>query len=258
LSGVAARYETYKFVKLSFRYYTQSASTQTGVVGLAFDFDALDPAPSSQFQALSYRDRAQDAVWKELVLNLDLAQGDKLPTRYTRTGLPASPYDLKTFDLGNLHVFTEGVSAATIGLLEATYVVNLFTPQIQDPPAGTEYGGAGLDATHLIGTDAAADAQACLPYVFTSSQSITFKQVWEGILTFRITGSVLSANYAPVPGGGGECGTVLQIVNAGATEVIGFFRVRARPGSTLTPTITATTVVSSRLSLGIGSYESYI
>jgi hypothetical protein len=132
LSQVAQRYETYKFRKLLFEYHTRAATSQVGTVGLVFDFDAEDPAPASQMEALSYHDKCADSPWKDDCVVLDLAQGDRLPIRYTRAGTPTGNYDIKTYDVGNLHVFTDGVASSTnLGLLEVKYVVDLYTPQIQ-------------------------------------------------------------------------------------------------------------------------------
>lgn len=245
LADIAARYETYKFRSLRFDYIPQVATSASGVVILAFDFDAQDPAPVTQFAALSYRDRASNVVWSPSSLQLDLAQGDKLPSKYTRVGAPiGSSYDLKTFDLGNLHVCVEGVAAATVGRLEVSYVVDLFTPQIQDPLGGVISSATGLDATHLFGTPASlvSDSQGEFPFTVTSSSVLTFNQQFEGMVYYEITGTVLSANFAPVASATGVTDVKNQIVNAAGTGVRGAFAIRAQKGTTLTPTITATTV----------------
>jgi len=245
LADIAARYETYKFRSLRFDYIPQSATSAAGTVILAFDFDAQDPAPVTQFAALSYHDRASNVTWHASSLQLDLAQGDKSPSKYTRVGLPISDsFDLKTFDLGNLHVCVEGVAAATVGRLEVSYVVDLFTPQVQDPIGGVISSATGLDATHLWGTPASlvADAQGEFPFTVDSSAVLTFSQQFEGMVYFEVSGTVVSANFAPVASATGVTTVKNQIVNAGATAVRGAFAVRAQKGTTLTPTITATTV----------------
>jgi hypothetical protein len=258
LSQVAQRYETYKFRELCFHYHTRAATTQVGTVGLVFDFDAQDPAPSSQMEALSYHDKAADSCWKEINLRLDLAQGDRLPVRYTRPGLPASPYDLKTLDLGNVHVFTDGVAASTnLGLLEAVYTIDLYTPQIQNPVGGSVNNTTAMDATHLVGTTNTVDAQAILPVRFTSSAVMTFTQCWEGIMTYYIAGTVLSADFAPVASASGVATNIGQTVDAASQVVRGSCRIRAVPGTTLTPTITATTVTNSVFGFGSGAYVQF-
>jgi hypothetical protein len=248
LSSVAQRYEKYRFRSLSFDYHTRAATSQVGTVGMVFDFDAQDPAPTSQMMALTYHDKVADSPWKDMCLRTDLAQGDRMPVRYTRAGQPSGSFDLKTFDLGNLHIFTDGVAASTnLGLLEVNYSVDLFTPQIQDPVGGYVYNNAGLDATHLIGTVSSfvPDAQALLPGVASATNTFTFNQAFDGLLAYNIQGTVLSANLDPhAAGSGALSSTGTSVVNAAGTQVVGYCKVSAQPGTVIVPTITATTVTS--------------
>jgi len=255
LSQVAQRYETYKFRRLSFEYHTRAATSQTGTIGLVFDFDAEDGAPSSQMMALSYHDKTADSPWKDSCVVLDLAQGDRLPVRYTRAGTPTGTFDIKTYDVGNLHVFVDGVAASTnLGLVEVKYTIDLYTPQIQDPVGGF-FMGTGLDATHLFGTTWTGDANAIATFDKTSSAILTFNQTWQGVVYFFVAGTVLSANYAP--GAVNGTATVLhQLVNGGATQVTGAFSVKATPGTTIQPTITATTVTGVEYVFASCAYDS--
>lgn len=227
---------------------------------MALDFDAMDPAPTTMFEARSYRDKAGGAVWTTWRLNCDLAQGDKAPDKKTRVGLPASPYDLKTYDIGQLHVCTEGAAAAAIGYMEVDYIVDLFTPQIQSGVGGAFSATTGLTAAALIGSNPTVDAQAVMPFVFTSASVITFNQIWEGVITVRVAGTGLAADYTPTVGGPAGGATALQgagVVNAGTTAVTEVFSVRAVPGTTITPTMTATTVTGITYTLGAGPYLGY-
>jgi len=199
-------------------------------------------------EALTYHDKVADSPWKDMCLPCNLAQGDRLPVRYTRAGLPSGNYDIKTYDIGNLHVFVDGVAASTnLGLLEVNYSVDLYTPQIQNPVGGQMANTAGLDATHLMGTlaNVSLDPQALLPGAVTTTQVFTFSQAFEGIVAFQIGGTGLGSDFAPVAAGvGAAAAGLITNVDAGATKSTGAFRVQAQPGTTLTPTITATTVTS--------------
>jgi hypothetical protein len=242
LSQVAQRYQTYKFRSLVFNYHTRAATSQVGTVGLVFDFSATDPAPSSQMLALSYRDKVADSPWKEMNFRLDLAQGDHLASRFIRSGLPTGSYDLKTMDLGNLHVFTDGVAASdNLGLLEVTYVVELYTPQMVFGVGGEFTASGSLSATALFGTTWAIDSQAFLPFSRTSTSVITFDQSFEGMIGFILQGTGLTANYAPVAANG-SASVSGQIKDSGSTIVTGLIRCKSVPGTTWTPTISATTV----------------
>lgn len=261
LAPVAARYETYKFRDVCFKYHTRSAVTQTGTVGLVFDFDAQDRAPQSQIEALTYRDKVADAVWKPdfAPLRIDLSQGDKMPSHYVRVGMPSSlvAFDLKTFDVGNLFVFTDGVTAATLGLIEVCYTVDLFTPQTQDPIGGQVTCSPVLDATHLFGV-ATPDAQAILPISFTSTSVATFQQPWEGVIGVQVSGTGLGVNYSlGISATGAASLLTSQIANAGTTESTSSWRVRAIRGTTLTPTITATTVIQVVYLFSSGGYSQF-
>lgn len=257
LSQVAARYETYKFKRVQFEYHTRAATSQVGTVGMVFDFDAADAAPASQMLALSYQDKSADSPWKDQCFVLDLAQGDRYPTRYTRVGSITTQTDIKTYDIGNLHVFVDGVAASTnLGLLEVKYVVELYTPQLQNPVGGIFTGGTGMSGAALFGTVWTPDAQAIAAFETPSASVLTFNQAWEGILTFYIVGTGLGADLAPGVAGG-SAAVLGQTVNAAATNVRGYIRVSAVPGTSLTPTMTATTVTASTWALASGAYDSY-
>jgi hypothetical protein len=260
LSQVAQRYETYKFRQLKFRIHPRAPTDEAGTIGMVFDFDALDTAPASQMEALSYGDKTADSVWREQVLNVNLAAGDKQPARYTRAGIVAAVSDLKTYDVGALHVFCDGTGAITLGLLEVVYTVDLFTPQIQYPVGGTWLTTAGLDATHLIGNTATfvGDTDAIAPFTWTSTSVLTFSQNFEGVIAFSVTGTGLGSDFAPVASTTGAAAVIVQTVNAGATNTVGWCRVRATNGTTVTPTITATTVTNVRYTLAKCAYAALV
>jgi len=260
LSQVAQRYETYKFSSVKFEYHTRAATSQTGTVGLVFDFDAQDDPPMDQMSALSYHDKSADAPWKDMSFSLDLRQGDHLPARYTRSGLPASPYDLKTLDLGNLHVFTDGVTAsANLGLLEVCYDIELFTPQIQPGVGGRFFNSAGLNATHLIGTVASfsADKSAIAPFIVTDTATLTFNQTYQGLIAWQIAGTGLGEDMDPHATGEIEA-YLGQLKNAASTGTIGVFRINAQPGTVIVPTITATTVTAVNYWFGEAYFPSLV
>jgi hypothetical protein len=261
LSKIAQRYETYRFRRLAFDYHTRSATTQPGTVGMVFDFDAQDPAPASQMEALSYHDKSADSPWKDQCLELQLASGDRLPSRYTRAGLPATPYDIKTLDVGRLHVFVDGCAASTnFGLLEVNYDVDLFTPQVQPPIGGEFTATTGLSATAYFGTNPTILGSSLLPGVFTSASVFTFDQTFEGLVSYVIQGTGLAAGYLPVAGGptGSAATTLINTVNAATTVLAGSFCVRAVPGTTLTPTCAATTVTSVVYYMGAADYDALL
>jgi len=227
---------------------------------MVFDFDAQDAAPLSQMEALTYHDKVADSPWKDSCLRVDLAQGDRFPVRYTRAGLPSGTYDIKTYDLGNLHVFVDGVAASTnLGLLEVNYSIDLFTPQVQPSVGGTLLQTTGgMDRTHLFGTVAtsASDPQSVLPGKLTSTSVFTFDQTYEGLVCFSFVGTDLSG-FSPVASGGGIASLLWEQFKGDATAGAGWFRVSATPGTTITPVLaTGTTVTASNFVFArLGYYQ---
>lgn len=258
LAQVANRYEKFKFRSLIFRYVPQSAAL-AGTVSLAFDFDPNDDPPTSMQEANTYHDYVTTSLWAAANLKVDLLNGDRLPQKNTRPGLPGGDIDLNVYDVGQLHVMTEGAAAATLGYVEVLYTVDLFIHQTQAGVGGRLSASTGLDATHLYGSDSVSDADAYIPGTVTATNVFTFSQPFEGIVSFLITGAAgLAADFAPVIAGGGVAASLQQTVNAATTAVVGFYRVRAFTGNTLTSTITAAAGVTNvYYYFASGSYASY-
>jgi hypothetical protein len=239
---VANRFEKYKFKKLSFRYVPQ-CQTAAGNVTLAFDFDPEDAPPSTMDQATTYHDFVSTSIWQGVAMSPDLANGDRLPQKNTRAGLPAANANLNLYDVGVLYVLTEGAAAGTVGYVEVVYTVELYVHQTALGVGGTATATTGLDATHLVGTNMTQDAEAILPGEFTDSQTFTFTQPFEGIVTNYYEGTGMAAPHTFAE----TCtGTTNMLVGTGATQFAAGICVRARPGDTITPAFTATSVTKSQ------------
>lgn len=243
LCDVANRYEKYKFRNVSFRYISNSPAV-AGTVTLAFDFDPNDDAPSTMDEATTYHDYISASVWAQNVrLNIDLANGDRLPQKDTRPGLPGSDIDLNVYDVGRLHVMTQGAAASTIGYLEIAYTVDLFIHQVQSGVGGLGTSTTGLDATHLVGTDFTADDQAFLPVTATGTNTLTFHQPFEGITLIVITGVDIQAINS-ITGTATYDQLESSLVGA-ATEMTVAYRIRAINGQTLAFGLAGATSISS-------------
>jgi hypothetical protein len=206
--------------------------------------------------ARSYHDKAGGAPWSNWVLNCDLAQGDRSPEKFVRVGVPSSTNDLKTYDVGQLNVCTEGTAAATVGYLEVEYVVDLMTAQIQDPVGGSVLYTSNV--THIFLTVGTLDPDAVLPFTTDGGMTMTFYQSWEGLMLFCQSGSVMSALTAAATGtvGGAVTQTMSTVINGAATNCVAQFSVRALPGTILTFTPTATTVTQTVVYFGTAAYRS--
>lgn len=254
LSKIAQQYETYQFKKLHFEYETQCATTAVGTVIMAIDFDALDQAPVTKTACLSYKDAVRTAPWTPVCLTAALAD-IKPQQKYVRVGSVASS-DLKTYDAGNLQVCLQGVAASTIGELYVDYEVVLTTPQVGAGVGGTLSSNAADESAVAMFGGTAPLTTGFLPFTYTSASTVTFQQSFDGLIGFRVAGSVLSSDLSNT----GTCtySGLVQLVNAAATQVLGTARVRATSGQTFIPTITGTTVTLLVLWVAPVIYENLV
>ncbi len=263
LSGIALQYEKYRFRKLVFHYITRAATSTTGNAVMVFDFDAMDPAPTDFLSACAYKDKMVGCAWKDGDMAIDLAD-DRALARYNRPGLPAAPYDLKTYDLGQLIIASEGAAAATLGIVGVEYIVELYTPQVGGPVAGSQYATAGLDATHLVGTNPVADSQGWLPWTNVASDGTASSQYlyagtasWAGMVVVAITGVGLAADFTPNAVGSFTFTIMNQYVDATATHVLVYARVIISGRSVhIHPSMTATSVSQVLWRAAKGDYNS--
>jgi hypothetical protein len=238
-----------------FKFTTTAPTSTAGFVTLAFDYDALDLPPSTMSIARSYHDKSGGAPWSNWALNCDLAQGDRLPEKYIRVGLPPTNNDLKTYDVGNLQVCTEGTAAATVGYLEVDYVVDLMTPQIQDPVGGSI--SYGSDSTHEFLSVTTIDNDSVIPFTTNSAHVMTFYQSWEGVIILYQAGTVLSAVTCTASGTIGSAVTTnaaSSFFNAAATSMLSYFNIRALPGTILTFATTCTTLTITKVVFATAAY----
>lgn len=255
MCDVANRFDKYKFSSLKFQYVPAISTATTGGVALVFDFDPNDPAPTVMEDATTYHDYVTAPIWQAASLSVDLANGDKLPQKDTRPGLPAANYDLNNYDVGNLYVMTNGTAAAAVvGYVEVTYSVELMIHQTQDGVGGRGVATAGLTQTALVGTNFTADDQAILPVIASAANTFTFIQPWEGVLTWALSGTTISAAITV----GGTATS--QLTNsycflADGSYSMNVIRVRATTGQTFIPTTTAAAIASSTVYFGASGYE---
>lgn len=132
LSSIAQRYESYTFRELHFEYETSVSTITPGTVMLAADYDVTDPAPLTKVQLMSYSKAERGAPWQETRYDARPSDLRKFAAqRYVR-GLALPSGDPKTYDVANIFVATQGMSApvVTVGELYVSYTVVLQTPQI--------------------------------------------------------------------------------------------------------------------------------
>jgi len=150
LQYLAALYESYRFEFLEFEYQNTCGSSTDGLVMLAIDYDASDPAPGDKVTMATYRGYARDAAWKDFRHHSIDADLHKLKSNYVRPGALSANQDIKLYDVGNMFIATEGMAGATtVGELYVNYKVRLMTPQL-----GSSLAGLSKSARFTSGTAA--------------------------------------------------------------------------------------------------------
>jgi hypothetical protein len=170
LSKIAQNFESYRFRKLNFCYETEAPSSLGGTLVLAVDYDAIDNVPLSKQQALAYRSSVRSAPWTECCHKSVSEDLHKLKSNYVRSGALPAGTDLKTYDVGNLFVVTQGVttSSAVCGELYVEYDLDLLTPLYEpvfQTGSSVNASGAGSTTTNLLGTSAVAAGSIGISHV---------------------------------------------------------------------------------------------
>lgn len=219
LSVMAQTWEQYRFRSLRFCYYTRTGSNVPGSVILAPDYDAADAAPVSEQVASNYTDAAEDAPWKDIecvLTRLDMAGGQK--RHFTRTGALAANLDIKTYDVGQLHLCTIDGTAVAWGKLWVEYDVEFFVPQL--PPNGGALVLGGLISGQTSMT--AGNPLGTAPIVDTSAQGLSASAA--SVVTIAGTGQYLV--YATC-GGTTITGLALAATSGCTVNIIQNFLVNA-------------------------------
>lgn len=160
LSAIATRYESYKFQQLKVVFHSSVGAATAGTIAMAVDFDAADPAPLSFQDIMSYAGAVSNNVWRFPVYDCRAGNlGKFTKDHFVRVAPLTSNLDIKTYDIGNLHIVTRGMAGTTtVGYVTLDYVVRLTTPQLQSNVNGVgllSYSGtetSPLNSTSVEGT----------------------------------------------------------------------------------------------------------
>jgi hypothetical protein len=218
LASQAAAWETYHFHSLRYCYHTRTGTGVPGSVILAPDYDASDAAPSSELAVSNYEDMREDAPWKDVcsILN-ESAMYPLGPRKYIRNGALSSNVDVKTYDVGTMHICTIDGTAVPWGKLWVEYDVTLETPAF---PAGGFIQTAALiingvtpTSASLLGTQTVLAGST--EFATVSGEIITFNtagdyqvSIYSASATTSFNSSTLSAGSSflsgPISGGSGS------------------------------------------------------
>lgn len=229
LQAIAQSYESYIFNSLSFEFESSCATTDRGTIMLGIDFDASDEPPLSKQELMSYEGSVRSSVWSHCSCRATPQNLKKFGVqRYIRTLVQPQGSDIKTFDVGNFYIATQGSASITLGELYVAYDVTFYTPQ----PGIRNIVGSYSARFTTNGTTAASPVGNSInitgaPIVrFRSSNSVDILQVGSYLVTVSFNGTGLEEGefslvlvgtgvYTPAPGP-----TILPGGNLGRDSII--------------------------------------
>jgi hypothetical protein len=131
LSDIAAKWESYRFNYLRFRYETRKGTSTDGSVIMAIDYDATDAPPVSEAVMTTYSGAVEDATWKNCACLAAVSQLHKIgPQKYVRQATLPTGGNIIDFDCGNFMFGTTAqADASNIGKLWVDYDVTFYTKQ---------------------------------------------------------------------------------------------------------------------------------
>ncbi len=142
LSKQASQWEKYVFNKLEFYYKREvsefAAAGSAGKVIFSVDFDASDAPPTSKQQMEDTVPHADSMPSENLSLVLPVSQmhGPSVISKYVRAGGLPGNADIKTYDVGNLHVATQGITSnVEVGELRVRYSCTFSVPVLDSTNA---------------------------------------------------------------------------------------------------------------------------
>lgn len=246
LSGVARRFESYRFSKLVYHFEPVAATTATGSVMGAIDYDASDAAPESKTQVMAYRHSVRSPPWSDFSMVSLQEDIQKRKSYYVRSGALSANQDIKLYDVGNFFLCTQGQAGATaVGELYVEYVVDLMTPQLGPPSAGDAIYGAftGTSNSAPFSTSSGnLPATVGSTGTTTSVNTWTFTGAWQGYVTVNLVGTGLASI---VPSGTATSAELNEVFNGTSTQDMALYTLTAQAGQTFILTISNTTITSS-------------
>jgi hypothetical protein len=235
LSAIAQRFESYRFRRLKFCYETEAPTSLPGSAIMTLDYDAIDPAPVSKQQAMSYVDAVRSPPWSDCEHVSRAENLNKQKSYFVRPGALPTGGTLTQYDVGNLFFCCSGVTASSaMGELYVEYDVELMTPVYESTPSSgvlNNASGAGSATATPFGT-------AAVQYgnigISAAGTVVT--------LTNLTVGQAYVLDYVTVDSAGAAAPTMGTFV--GLTEV-GSFSIASGTNGNAQYTVTATAATAS-------------
>lgn len=241
LSKIASRYDKYRFKKLRFEYRSVCATSTSGVAMMSFDYDAADDVPVSKQDQAQTIPNAENNVW----MNNDLTVPCDSTWRFVRQGTVPNT-DIKTYDLGNMHLSTIYGNGVTTGELYVEYIVELDKPTEPAALAMTIASTSAFFGTPLTPSVVTGKAQ---PFLVVNGNTLTCLVPGTYVFNASITGTLLLTSINPTTTGSTAVTTLTNLLNA--SFGIRSFRVVVEKGDILgwINCYTGTTLTSLRVDI---------
>jgi hypothetical protein len=245
LSGVANKFESYRFRSLRFLLESQVPTSTNGAMFMAIDFDAADPQPNSKQQMMTYKTSVRSPIWTDCCCQPNPEELHKLgPEKFVRQGALAANLDIRTADVGNLIVATvAGSTGLAAAELYVEYDVELITP-LYEPGAqavaatGKLVCSGTIAAATPFGNGAVTQTGGILAYPTATGNGLGFLEAGEYLVIVESTGTVFTDTLPVLTAANGNVVTMLSGTlnhNAAATAATCYFAVRVNFPGVLTP-----------------------
>lgn len=243
---IACRFESYRFESLRFDFEPACPTSTEGSVLLVVDYDAADVGPDSKAVAMGYASSVRSPAWGKCSHVSRKSDLSKHVTWNTRFGVVGSQ-DIKTTDIGNLFVCADGQAAdgGTLGELYVEYVVNLYTPQIEEFVGGqadyltTSWTNGAVFGT--VPTDLALTTG--VPIVENQGSGILkFLRNFEGLINARwATGTTAAVPTIDTVNTSADKADIIQSSTTGVPVIMQTLSVAAQKNQTLALDMSAAT-----------------
>lgn len=253
LCPIARQYETYIVNRMQYEFETQRASTVDGRVMLFVDYDASDTTPVNKGQLLNEASAVsspvrESCVHTSLVHNLHKFSKEK----FVRSGTIDDNTDIKTVDVGNLFVATQGCAdTSAVGELYIDYSITFSTTNSDFQNLIRASSKYVLPATSITRTAPFGTAPVLTGGIdiTAASATLTFNEIGQYLISAHVGGTVI-ADVNPALGGTATSKIAVTLY-ASAAATAGEFTMQvsvSERGQTVTYDFTgvATTITSGR------------
>jgi hypothetical protein len=201
LAGQALFYQEYTVKRLRFCYETEKATTLSGKVMFCFLQDSSDPAPASKQEMLENQMKAAGAIWQPFCLDVNMKNFPALGrSRFVRSGNLAANLDVKTYDIGQWVIATQGMAdTSNAGEIYIEYELELRTPiqsaqQLAVALSALVAGGGAVTNAAFFGTAPVITGGLA---VTAAGNTLTFNTVGQFLVSASLAGTSLNTLFNP-------------------------------------------------------------